>query len=319
MGRMSEVTIYDIAKALSLSPSTISRALSGSRFVQNQTRLKIEKAASELGYRRNLAVSPSRPHKTRLIGATVTQLNTQIASCVVAGAEATASQLGYSLLINQSMNKPELRAGNLEILRNRNVDGIFVTSSYFQEYDSLNQLSKLKVPLVVVEASSLLPGRPRKQLGDFENAYELTNHLIEKGCRRIAYLSVDLDKTRHANLLSGYREALLHSSLAEADKFVLNSQNMDNSWTDMCSILVSMSPRPDGFIISNRAITALAFAPTNTITEGDEFWLTCRKGNLSSQNLILVELGKLAAGLLISLCERRTTSANVIHSPLIKK
>lgn len=316
MGRISEVTIYDIAKVLNLSPSTISKALSGSSFVQNQTRLRIEKAASELGYRRNPASSTTQPQKSRLIGALVTQLNSTIASCVLAGAEATARELRYGILVSQSMNKPELRAGIPEILRHRNVDGVLVTSAYFQEFDALSELSKLKIPLVVVEASSLLPGRPRKQVGDFDNAYELTNHLIEKGCKRIAYLSVDLDQTRQANLLSGYRQALHGSGLAEADTFVLNSHNINNSWIDMCSMLVSAFPRPDGIIISNNAITALAYTQANAVTDTDEFWLTCRKGNLSSQNQTLVELGKLASGFLICLSERKTAPAfNAVHSP----
>jgi LacI family transcriptional regulator len=315
MGRISEVTIYDIAKVLHLSPSTISRALSGSRFVQKQTRLKIEKAAGELGYRRGLTASTSRPQKSRLIAAIVTQLNTTIASSVVSGAEAIATQLRYGVIVNQSMNKPEFRASTFEALRDRNVDGVIVTSAYFQEYDSLNELAKLKVPLVVVEASSLLPNRPRKQISDFENACELTNHLIEKGCKRIAYLSVDLEKNRHANLLSGYQEALRRSSLPEADKFVMNTHDVNNSWIEMCSILVSMFPRPDGIIISNRAITALALTGSTSSSTGDEFWLTCRKGNHSTQHQNLVELGKLAAGLLICLSERKNTSPSSVARP----
>jgi LacI family transcriptional regulator len=315
MGRMREVTIYDIAKALHLSPSTISRALSGSRFVHNQTRLKIEKAASELGYRQKPAERATRPSKSRLIGAIVTQLNTTIASCVVSGTEAIARQLRYSVIVNQSMNKPEFRARSLEILKDRNVDGVLVTSAYFQEYDSLNELAKLQIPLVVVEGSSLLPNRPRKQISDFENTFELTNYLIEKGCKRIAYLSVDLERSRHAKLLSGYRQALQRSALAEADKFVFNTYDVNTSWIEMCRILVSMTPRPDGVIISNNVITAVAFTASNGSSTGDEFWVTCRKGNLSAQSQTLVELGKLAGSLLICFIEwKHTSPSGIIRS-----
>jgi LacI family transcriptional regulator len=314
----NEVTIYDIAKALKLSTSTISRALNGSGPVNEETRMKVERVADELGYRRNFHSSRLRSNKSRLLGAMVTQLNSSMASCLLSGVEMTSSTLGYSLIVTQTLNKPELRETNVQNLKNHRVDGLLITSAYFQEYESLNQVTALNVPLIVVEASSFLPGCPRKKIGDFQNAYELTNHLIEKGCRRIAYLSVDLNRTRHANLLSGYREALLHSKLPEADRFVLNNYDAEKSWAEICDVLVSITPRPDGIIFSNNTITAIAFATSNeTSSTNTEYWLTCRKGSLASQNLLLIELGKIATALLICLCENSPSKSSDLKSTTV--
>ncbi|HYF67976.1 MAG TPA: LacI family DNA-binding transcriptional regulator [Ohtaekwangia sp.] len=302
MGSRNEVTIYDIAKVLNLSASTISRALNGSELVTKQTRSKVEQVANELGYQKNALASRLRSQKSFLLGAMVTQFNTTIASSVLSGAETTARQLGHSIIVHQSMNNPELRASNLENFRNQSVDGILVTSAYFQEYPSLDQFTALDVPVLVIEASSMLPSLPRKQASDFQNAYELTNHLIEKGCRKIAYMSVDLDKTRHANLLSGYHKALQHNRLSDADKFVLNTHDVQNSWADIAEILGSLLPMPDGIIFSTEEVTALAFTSSNTSNaKRNEFWVTCRKGK---ENQVLVELGKFAGALLISLSRR---------------
>jgi LacI family transcriptional regulator len=307
MGVKKEVTIYDIANALKLSPSTISRALSGIRCVRPQTRKKIEKAASDLGYQRNFFASRLKTKKSQLIAAMVTHLNSSIASGVLTGAEIIASQLGYNLIVRQSMNKPELRTANIESLRNHGVDGLLVTSAYFQEYASVKEFAKLRVPLIVIEVSSMLPGHPKKKAGDFENVYELTEYLIKKGCKRIAYLSVDSDNARHQQLVAGYRKALQDSSLLNAH--VLMSSDFED-WIDMCRMLVSTKPRPDGIIISNQTITVLAFSSSDASPgNGDEFWITCRKGVSTSQNQLLVELGKVAAGLVICLTESMQAAA----------
>lgn len=300
--KKKDVTIYDIANALKLSPATISRALSGLSSVRPQTRAKIEKAACDLGYQRNFFASSLKTKKSQLIAAMVTQLNTPIASCVLAGAEITASELAYNLIVRQSMNKPELRTANIESVRAHRVDGLLVTSAYFQEYASVREFAKLKIPVIVIEGSSMLPGHPKKKAGNFENAYELTEYLINKGCKRIAYLSVDSDNGRHQQLVAGYRKALQNSQLQDANVWVSN--DIQDCWIDMCRMLISTTPRPDGIIISNQMITVLAFAgPDSSPGNRNEFWITCRKGASTSQNQLLVELGKVAAGLLICLAQ----------------
>jgi LacI family transcriptional regulator len=308
----NEVTIQDIAKALNLSRATVGRALNGSELVPKNTRSKIVQVATELGYQRTLSRSLVRSQKGQLLGAMVTQLNSTIASSVVSGAETTARQLGYGILVSQSMNKPGLRQTNLETISHYQVKGILVTSAYFQEYDFLNQLAKLGIPLVVVEESSFLTSRSKKKVRDYENAYELTTHLIEKGCKRIGYVSVDLEKDRNIDLLSGYREAMQEHKLAEGEKFELNSGEVQTSWPDICDIFSTMIPRPDGLIFSNRAITAIVFSHAGELNfSKDEFWLTCRRSNKTIQTRVLVELGKLAAALLVGFASQKADIFNM--------
>jgi LacI family transcriptional regulator len=312
MGKRNEVTIYDIAGALNLSASTISRALNDSESVREQTRSRIKRVASELGYQRSYLDAGLRSPKSNVLAAMVTHLNTTVASNVLAGAESAATQAGYSLTLHQSMNRPEIRANNLENIRKRNVDGVLVTSTYFQEYAFLDQLATLNVPSVVVETSSFLPSRPKKQITDYQNAYELTNHLVERGCRRIVYVSSDLEQTRHENLLAGYQKALQQSKLAEAEQYVRQSQDVRDSWLDISELFLRRSSRPDGIIFCSNVIAASAFASQENSMNRDVFWITCRKGNISSQSSRLIELGKLAASLLI--CLGKQTTRGILHT-----
>ncbi len=306
----NEVTIHDIAKALDLSTATISRALNGSPAVNEQTRSRISHVANELGYQRNYFASKLRSQKSHVLGGMVTHLNTVLASSVLSGAEATASQMGYSVIVHQSMNNSESRLQSIENLRKYRVDGVVVTSMYYQECEALDHLASLEIPVVVVEASSLLPGRPKKKLSEFQNAFELTNHLIEKGCQRIACMSVDLNSVQHSSLISGYSKALESGKLAEGDKFILNTNGAENSWSAICEMMVSMPSRPDGIIFASNAITALIFIPSGAPRNREEFWIVWRKGSLTSQNREFVEIGKLAASLLISASERKSNAVN---------
>jgi LacI family transcriptional regulator len=227
----------------------------------------------------------------------------------MSGAEAAASELGYSLLVHQSMNRSDSRANSIQNLKRHRVDGVLVTSMYHQESETLDHLASLEVPVVLIEASALLPGRPKKKVSEFQDFFELTNHLIEKGCQRIACMSVDLGGAQHAALISGYCKAMESGKLAEGDKFILNSNGTQNSWTAISGLMASMSSRLDGIIFASNAITALIFIPPGSPRNREEFWITWRKGSVSSQNQDFVEIGKLAAALLISTSERK--DANV--------
>jgi LacI family transcriptional regulator len=111
---MSEVTIYDIAKALELSPSTISRALSGGTLVRKDTLTKVLEKARDLGYRHNFFASNLRSNRTHFIGAIVPRLNTLFVSNILSGAEIVTSRLNYSLFVSQSMDNPDQHMANIQ-------------------------------------------------------------------------------------------------------------------------------------------------------------------------------------------------------------
>jgi LacI family transcriptional regulator len=303
MGARNEVTIYDIANVLHLSPSTISRALSGARCVGTQTRAKIVKTASDLGYHRSFLARKLNTRQSSLIAAIVTQFNTPISAGVLSGAEVAANENGCSLIVRQSMNDSTRRSSNINSIRSQNVAGLLVTSSYFQEFASLADFGMLNIPLVVVEASYLLPSSPKKRVGDFENAFDLTEHLIKNNCKRIAYVSLDLDRSRHLELVAGYRQALNDHHLAFDESLILSGQSFQKSWTDMCRAVLSMSPRPDGIVLCNRMINAIAFAGSESGATNREYWITCRNGKISALNEMRAELGRIAASLLISMSD----------------
>ncbi len=299
----TEVTIKDIAKKVNLSPSTVSRALSGSRHVDDKTRSKIAEVADDLGYKKSPTTSTLRSGENQLLGLVVTHLNSPFTANVVSGAESIANELAYTTILNQSLNRPEVRAEIPRKLRNQHVDGILVASAYHQEHQSLEELTGLNRPVVVLEASSLLSTSSKKKIDDYRNAYELTTHLIETGCRRIACFSVDVSGLRHGDFIRGYQDALKDHNIVETEKVIVNSGESRDAWREVSQALTSLSI-PDGFIFSNSTIMAVASRPPEFSKSADLISVTCRKGSVSLQTKTQVELGKLAAAILISLSQQ---------------
>jgi LacI family transcriptional regulator len=297
----NRVTIYDIAQALNLSPSTVSRALSGITLISKDTRDRIFEKARDLGYNRNVITSPVKSKRTGLIGALMPQLNTSFGSGVVGGAEITARQLGYDLVVRQSMHDHEVQTADINGFPKR-VKGLLVDSTSFEKSSSLNDLPKIGVPILVIEGFSLTLGHQKRKEGYFEAAYELTTQLIRKGCQRIAYISLGTDHTQHAYAFQGYWQAIRDHGLTQADKFVLVGSDFEKS-TDFSSTMLSATPRQDGFLLSNSVMAAFSVPTSGNATTNNQGTLTPMTKDLESENKMILELGRAATWLLISLIE----------------
>ena len=100
MPDQKEITIYDIAKHLNISATTVSRGLKNHPAINKNTRKKIADAAKELGYRSNTFASSLRSNRTHTIGVIVPRLNSNFMSSVLAGMEDAASRENYNLIIS---------------------------------------------------------------------------------------------------------------------------------------------------------------------------------------------------------------------------
>ena len=96
------VTITQIAEALGITPSTVSRALSGSPRVKEETRSAVLKKAEQMGYERNIIASNLRKGRSDIVGIIVPRIHREFFSNVIGGAESILNEAGYSALICQT-------------------------------------------------------------------------------------------------------------------------------------------------------------------------------------------------------------------------
>ena len=208
------VTISDIAAALGVTPSTVSRALSGSPRVKEETRLAVEKIAAEMGYERNVVASNLRKGKSDIVGIIVPRIHRNFFSNVIGGAESILEAAGYCVLICQTHERLEAEVKALRTLRNNQVAGVLMSHAIgAQDSAHIREALGDRIPLVQFDrVFSDLPGA--KVVSDnFQGAYKATKHLVEQGYRRIGTLAGYMNSEAYAARLEGWRQALRDSGL----------------------------------------------------------------------------------------------------------
>src|ERR1700712_4170416 len=125
-----EITIYDIAKALDISPATVSRGLRDHPAINRKTKKRIMDIAKEMGYRSNTFASSLRLKRTNTIGVIVHRLDSYFVAQVLAGMEKVASESGYNLIMSQSLESMAKEVANANTMFNSRVDGLMVSLAY---------------------------------------------------------------------------------------------------------------------------------------------------------------------------------------------
>jgi LacI family transcriptional regulator len=259
MPDQKEVTIYDIAKYLNLSATTVSRGLKDHPTINKQTRKKIAEAALLLGYRSNTFASSLRSKRTNTIGVIVPRLNSQFMSGVLAAMEDTASREGYNILITQSLEKEEKEKVNANTLFNKRVDGLLISLAYdTKSIAHLQPFLDKKIPVVFFDRTWDEPRCTSVMIDNYKAAYEATKHLLDQGCRRIVHLGGNKERNVYADRLRGYRHALRDAGVAYDEKLVRISQLLESAGPEAAAWILKMKPnnRPDAVFAANDTVAA---------------------------------------------------------------
>ena len=215
------VTISDIAAALGVTPSTVSRALSGSPRVKEETRLAVERMAAEMGYERNIVASNLRKGRSDIVGIIVPRIHREFFSNCIGGAESILEAAGYCVLICQTHERFEAEVKALRTLKNNQVAGVLMSHA-IGSVDGSHVVDILgdRIPLVQFDrVFSVLPGA--KVVSDNrDGAYAATQHLIQQGYRRIGTLAGYMNSEAYAARLEGYRAALRDAGLPQDESIV---------------------------------------------------------------------------------------------------
>lgn len=255
MSSQKEITIYDIADALSLSASTVSRALKDHPSVRKDTRKKIFNKAEELGYQQNLFASNLRRNRSNTIGVILQRLNSYFMSTVIDGMENVANEAGYNLIISQSLESMKKEIFNVKTLFNSRVDGFLV--SLANDTDSISHFESILnkgIPLIFFDRVIDHPKCTSVVIDNYKAGYEMTQHLIDQGCKRIVHVTASLKRNVYADRLRGYRDALTDNGIEYDVALVLfaNLTNLgDQAGVEVSKLILKMDVLPDGIFCAN--------------------------------------------------------------------
>ena len=247
-----DITIYDIAESLHLSPSTISRGLNDHPMLKKETIKIIKATALKMGYRPNKFASNLRQKKTHTIGVIVPKLNSYFMASVIAGMEKITNKNGYGLLINQSQESVKHEVACVSTLYNSRVDGLLVSLAYdSKNLDHFSNIISKNIPIVFFDRVSECFGCMSIVIDNYKAGYEVTSHLIDQGCRRIVHITGNLLRNVYSDRLRGYTQALADHGIVFDNKRVIVSNLSGLDATDIVKKILTMKPRPDAIFTTN--------------------------------------------------------------------
>jgi LacI family transcriptional regulator len=182
-------TLEDVAKAAGVHPASVSRALRGvGKKVSEETRLKIERIAKEMGYRPNTVAASLRTKQTNLIGIVVPDLANPLFGPIVQGLEVELRSQGLMCLVVQTPADRDQRKGVVEALATRQVSGLVILAAENDD-PMLEAAQAFGLPTVLVNRGHGERRFPSVVNDDRESVRLVLEHLVELGHKAIAHVA----------------------------------------------------------------------------------------------------------------------------------
>lgn len=245
------VTIVDIAKEVGVSYTTVSRALNNKKGVSDEVRKKIIKVADEMGYQPNRLARGLVSNSTKTIGLIIPDIMNPFFPEVARGLEDAASENGYTVFLTNSNWDVEKEKQCIESMVKNQVDGIIINPNSFA---NLELLKKLKTPVVFLNTK--VEGEEVSYIGidNIIGAKLATQHLIDCGYQKIAYIGGTLKSYSNIKRLEGYKSTLEANDMELNKKLIVNGKfESDYAYKATKKLLASDTP-PDAVFAANDVI-----------------------------------------------------------------
>ncbi|MGJ8548950.1 LacI family DNA-binding transcriptional regulator [Winogradskyella wichelsiae] len=269
-------TIKDIANVLNISPAAVSKALHDDSRISLKTKAAVKRVAKELNYQPNHLASALRRGKSNLVGVVVPKTNSNFFSSVVEQMEAVLNKAGYNIIITQSNESFEKECKNIDTLLYTQVDGII--ASMANETVDLSYYEKIKangIPLILFDRGENDLNVDYVGIDDYNSSHVIVEHLISKGCKRIAHIGGYRRTRIFNNRIKGYIDAISKNNLPIDDSLIIESSlTLEDGRKEMAHLL-QLKNRPDAVYVASdyAALGALQVLNENNINVPEEIRL----------------------------------------------
>lgn len=231
----TQTSLSDIAKAIGVSVSTVSRALNNHPDISEKTKTAVKKIAVELAYEPNALALSLVTRSTHTLGVIIPNLQTTFFATMLSGIQHVASQAGFRVVICQSDDLHQTEVANVQALMNNMIDGLLLCHSLeTSTFDHIKVQLKRAIPIVQFYRVTMEVETPRVFCEDEEGAFQVTTHLLEKGCRQIGLLLGPLHLMISQRRLKGYQKAL------KKFKIPFNARLVSNVDFSMAAVMSSV-------------------------------------------------------------------------------
>ena len=249
------IKLTDLAKMLSLNPSTVSRALSDHPDISNETRTRVVNAANEFKYRPNLRARFFRKKKSGLMALILPEINSFFVPQMIEGINHVLSKAGYSTIIFCSDNSLEKETAILDHCLSWAVEGIFISlSDATVDVGHLQIVREAGIPLILLDKIITTALFPTVSINDFEAASMAVKHLIEQDKCRILGVFGNEGQENTRQRMEGMQAALNHYGIVwSTDNFLFHKGQSHEFYSQLENKLLA-TPYDAAFIMSDELL-----------------------------------------------------------------
>jgi LacI family transcriptional regulator len=253
---MKNINIKELARALKLSVSTVSKALHDSHEISEKTKRRVLETSARLNYVPNPYASSLRGRKSKNIGVVIPEVADSFFSLAINGIESVAKEKGYHVLICLTHESFENERTILKEFQGGRVDGVLMSvSRETSQSDHINDLISSGAPLIFFDRVCEEVETAKITTNDFASGYKATEHLIQQGCDRIAFLDISKSLSISRKRLEGYLLALEDNQLKADKRNIVFCTNDTSKNYLLIKKLLSQKNRPTGLVASVEKLT----------------------------------------------------------------
>ena len=317
--KFDSVTIKDIARALNLSTSTVSRALRGSYEISPETKQLVLEYAEKINYRPNPIALSLKERRSRSIGVIVSEIANNFFSQAINGIESIAYNSGYHVIITQSHESQEREKVNVQHLAARGVDGLLVSvSSESEKVGYLVELHEKGLPIVLFDRVTTEIETHKVVANNYLGSFHATEHLVSQDFKKIAHITSSPHLSITKERLRGYKDALEKHKLPVDERLIRYCPHggmIKQEVEDALDALLQGTNRPDAIFTAGDRLTTVCFGLLKRMKPkraelGFTGFTNTQLGDLFAPTLTVVrqpafEIGQSATELLIRMIESK--------------
>lgn len=312
-----KTTLKDIANALNISTAAVSKALHNDPRISKARKAEVKKIAEELNYQPNHLATALRKGKSNLVGVIIPKTNSHFFSSVLEKIEEVLHEAGYNIIITQSNESYEKECRNIDTLLFTQVDGII--ASMANETVDLSHYEKIKskgIPLILFDRGENNLNVDYVGIDDYASSHMIVEHLISKGCKRIAHIGGYRRTRIFNNRIRGYVDAIKKCNLPLEDELLIESALTLEDGREKMKALLLLPKKPDGVYIASdyAALGALQVIKEHglripddikLVGFGNEPFTSLVTPSITTINQHSAQIGKAAATTFLSLVKNK--------------
>lgn len=236
LAKNATTTLEMVARIAGVSPSTVSRILNGTAKVSDTKRLAVEQAIAHSNFKPNAMARGLAKGQTMSIGVLTQFIESPFYGEALRGIEDALADTSFIPLFVSGHWNLEDEMERMALLQSRRVDGVIILTGKLSDAQLLAYAERL--PIVVTGRVLRGPNLISLTVDDFAGAYRATQHLIEYGHTRIAYISGPTDHPDSLERLRGYRQAIGDAGLAINERLILQGDFLESGGANAMQKLI---------------------------------------------------------------------------------